>query len=80
MEPWTVRAITRAVVAALLAGLAVAATIWIDNPYVKIASAVVGALAAYLGIGVASPSVEPFIGRRKDEVVPVPVPPAVPEQ
>lgn len=56
------RYVLRAVVSALIAGLAVAATIWIDNPYIKIASAVVGALAAYLGIGAGSPAVEPFVG------------------
>lgn len=78
MEPWTVRTIVRAAVSAALAGLAVAATIWIDNPYLKTASAVVGVLAGYLGIGAASPTVEPFFGN-KAEAAEVPEPPAVPE-
>jgi hypothetical protein len=68
VEQWTVRYVVRAVVAASLAGIAVAATIWIDNPYIKVVSGVVGALAAYLGIGAASPTVEPFIGVRGERV------------
>lgn len=68
MKPWTVRYIVRAVVAASLAGIAVAATIWIDNPYIKVASGIGGALAAYLGIGAASPTVEPFVGARGERV------------
>lgn len=67
----------RAIVAAALAGLAVAGTVWIDNPYVKVASAAVGALAAYLGIGAASGSVEPFVGNKLANAE-VPVPPADP--
>lgn len=72
------RYVLRAVVAAALAGLAVAATVWIDNPYVKIASAILGALAAYLGIGAATGPVEPFVGV-KYKGAEVPVPPAVKE-
>jgi hypothetical protein len=78
VEPWTVRTIVRSAVSAGLAGLAVAATIWIDNPYIKIASAVVGVLAGYLGIGAASPTVEPFFGIQA-KTAEVPEPPAVPE-
>ena len=50
----------------VLAVSAVAGTIWIDNPYVKLVSAGAGALAAYLGIGYISPQVEPFIGVKYD--------------
>lgn len=73
------RYVLRAVVAAAIAVSAVASTIWIDNPYVKLISAGVGALATYLGIGAASPHVEPFVGNRMDSPVEVPSPPAVRE-
>lgn len=72
-----VRFMVRAVVSASLAGLAVAGTIWIDNPWVQIASATVAALAAYMGIGATTP-MEPFVGVNKVDVE-VPVPPAIPE-
>lgn len=72
----TFRYVVRAVVTAAIAGTAVAGTIWIDNPYVKIVSAAVGALAAYLGIGFGTP-VEPFVGVTSH--VEVPVPPAEPD-
>lgn len=62
-----VRFWARALLAAAIAGLAVAATIWIDNAYVRVSSAVVGALAAYLGIGATTP-VEPFVGANKVDV------------
>ena len=58
------RFVLRATVAAVLAGLSAAAAIWIDNPVVQIASAVAGSFALYLGIGAASPQVEPNIGNK----------------
>lgn len=68
----------RAGVAGALAMSAIAGTLWIDSPYVKLIGAGVGAFAAYLGIGAATP-VEPFVGN-KLEGAEVPSPPAVPER
>lgn len=68
----------RAGVTAALAVVGVAATIWIDNPYVKMASAGLGVLGAYLGVGAAVPSVEPFVGNQYQGAE-VPIPPAVDE-
>lgn len=72
------RTYLRAGVSAAIAMIAVASTIWIDNPYVKLASAGVGALSAYLGVGAVVPQVEPFYGRTLPGVE-VPSPPAVAE-
>lgn len=58
------RYILRAAVAAALASLSVAATVWIDNPYVQMAGAGGAVLGAYLGIGAAVPQVEPSVGRK----------------
>lgn len=77
-ESATARFYLRSVVMAVIAGVAVAATIWVDNPYLKIASGVLGAFVAYSGLGYASPQVEPFVGN-KLEGVEVPSPPAEPE-
>ena len=77
-ESWNARTILRAVVAMALAGLAVAGTIWVDNPYLKIASAMALVLPGYLGVGAISGSVEPFFGRQL-EGAQVPAPPADPE-
>lgn len=57
----------RGLVSAASAMIAVAATIWIDNPYVKMLSAGVGALSVYLGVGAVSPQVEPFVGVKKED-------------
>lgn len=59
-----VRYVVRALVTMLVAGGAVTGTIWIDNPYVKVACAMIAALGAYLGIGYGTP-VEPFVGINK---------------
>jgi hypothetical protein len=79
MQPWTVRYFVRAVVSAVIAGAAIAGTIWVDNPYVKVAAGVIGALGAYLGVGAGSSQVEPFVGRTPSGPVEVPTPPADPE-
>lgn len=62
------RFMLRGLIAALVAVSAVASTIWIDNPYVKLVSAFIGALAAYLGIGAVTPQAEPFVGIKADTV------------
>lgn len=71
------RYLLRAAVTMILAGLSIAGTIWIDNPYIKIASGMVAVLASYLGIGIVSPQVEPFVGNKMEDAQ-VPVPPADP--
>jgi hypothetical protein len=76
------RYVLRAAVAAVLAasGAILAATT--DNTitlheWALIVVALVGGFAAYAGIGAASGSVEPFVGR-KQENTEVPMPPADP--
>jgi hypothetical protein len=75
-ESANARTILRAVVAAALAGLAVAGTIWIDNSVIRIASAVLLVLGGYLGVGASSGSVEPFFVNKLENAE-VPSPPAV---
>lgn len=62
------RFIVRGIVTAVVAGGAVAGTIWINNPYVKVGCAAIAALGAYLGIGYGTP-IEPFVGVNKVPVV-----------
>ena len=59
------RAVLRAAVAAILAGCAAAAAIWVDNDYVQVAGSVAAVFGAYLGIGAAVPAVEPSVGRKR---------------
>lgn len=59
------RYVIRGVFVGIAALVAAAGTIWVDNPYVKIASAAVAASAIYFGVGYVSPAVEPFVGARK---------------
>jgi hypothetical protein len=73
----TARFYLRAGVAAALAMSALAGTLWVDSPWVKLVAAGVAAFAGYLGIGAATP-VEPFVGNQL-EGAEVPSPPAVPE-
>ena len=78
------RYLLRAGVATVLAFLASLATAITDDAvtgaeWVTIAIATVGALGAYLGVGAAVPSVEPFVGN-KYEGADVPVPPATPRK
>lgn len=60
------RYLLRSGVSALIAGVVTAAGIWVDNPYLKVAGAIAGALGLYLGVGQVSGSVEPFVGRKMD--------------
>jgi len=59
----------RAVVGGTLAAVSVAGTIWIDNPYVKMAAAAAAFISLYTGIGYATP-VEPLVGNKTEIVVP----------
>ena len=63
------RYVLRAVVSAILAGLGATTAALSDGSfstpeYVSIASAVFGAFAVYLGVGAATPAVEPFVGNQ----------------
>ena len=51
----------RAALAALLSTLSAASAIWVDNVYIRLASAFVGTVALWYGIG-ATTSTEPFLG------------------
>lgn len=66
------RYVLRAFVAATLAGLGAAGTALADGAvqpveWIGIASAVFGAFGVYLGVGAASPPVEPNIGNKMEE-------------
>lgn len=73
------RTLTVAAIAAL-ATLRASVGDGIDNQeWVDLFSNTIVAVAAYLGVGAASPHVEPFFGNQAPKVE-VPVPPAVPDQ
>lgn len=55
----------RGIIAAASAVISAAGTIWIDNPYIKLASVGVGTLSLYFGVGALSPQAEPFVGVKK---------------
>lgn len=82
-ESATLRYMLRAVVAMTLSGLGALGTAYVDGgidpvEVIAVATATIGALGAYLGLGGAWPQMEPFIGN-KLEGAEVPVPPAKPE-
>lgn len=63
------RYVLRAIVAALLAGLGAAGTALVDGSFspveiIGVATAVLGVFGGYLGIGAATPAVEPFVGNQ----------------
>lgn len=60
------RYVLRALVATTLAVLSVAATLWADEAWLKLATTGLGVLAGYLGVGAVSGAVEPRIGRTMD--------------
>lgn len=58
------RYLLRGAVSAILTALATAATIWVDNPYLKIAGAAAVVFSGYLSAGALIKPVEPNIGRK----------------
>lgn len=60
------RAFLRAAVAAILAGITAAASIWVDVDALQVAAAVAASFGAYLAVGAAVPQVEPNFGNKMD--------------
>jgi len=67
----------RIAVQGIIASAAIAGTIWVDNPYVKIVSGAIAAMAAYASAGAVLKPVEPFVGNVKDDAQ---VPPGQPTE
>ena len=63
------RTALRAALAAVLSTLSAAAGIWVGNPYISLASAAVGTIALWYGVGYKTPT-EPFLGNGKVVEVP----------
>jgi hypothetical protein len=72
-ESSTARTYLRGFLAAAIAVASAAGTIWVDNPYAKLASVFALVLGGYLGLGAAIPQAEPFFGvKLKNAEVPPP--------